>query len=361
MTEPADKEAVAGPMPVLIEAQPKPPRRLAAVLALLLALLALGVALAGGYYLWERLQRLEASQQHLVTDTKLRENTEQWQRADSELRQGVQALGQEASANAQTLAQLRQRADDIDSAQEAMQQRLAKLDVETQARQGEWLRAEAAYLTQLAVARIDLQRDVDGGLAALKLADQLLTRLNSGSIAERQAIHRAINRLVEVNLPDIDRLAGRLEAIISRIDILPLDQQLDAVSAQQPEQQEEPALDGWQARLDRAWRRFRDTLGELVIVQRREPVEPLLPPEEQYFLYHNLRLQLEAARLALIEGDVPIYQRSLDRARDWIRRYYALGEPGVESVLAEITALRAIDIRPELPSLADLLKPASGG
>lgn len=361
MTEPADKEVVAGPMPVLIEAQPRQPRRLVAVLALLLALLALGVALAGGYYLWDRLQRLEASQQHLVTDAMLRESAEQWQHADSELRRSVQALNQESSASTQTLAQLQQRTDGIGSAQEAMQQRLAKLDVETQARQGEWLRAEAAYLTQLAVARIELQRDVDGALAALKLADELLTRLNSSAIAERQAIHRAINRLVEVSLPDIDRLAGRLEAIISRIDILPLDQQLDAPAAQQPDEQEEPALDDWRSRLERAWQRFRDTLGELVIVQRREPVEPLLPPEEQYFLYHNLRLQLEAARLALIEGDESIYQRSLERARDWIQRYYALGEPGVESVLAEITALRAIDIRPELPSLADLLKPASGG
>lgn len=362
MTEETEKEPTAGPMPVLIESQPPSARRATVWLALVLALLTLAVALAGGYYLWEQLQRLEAAQRGFVTAAALDEQAERMQRADNEQRQATDALEREVSASTRALTGLQERADEIGDAQQTMQQRLAKLDVETQARQGEWLRAEAAYLAKLAAARVDLQRDVDGGLAALKLADQLLARLNSGAIKERQAVHRAINRLVEVDLPDTDRLAGRIEAIIARVDILPLDQQLDVSPAEPVQQQEEAAGSGdWQMRLERAWGRVKETLGQLVIVQQREPVEPLLLPEERYFLYHNLRLQLEAARLALIEGDVAIYQRSLDRAGDWIQRYYALGEPGVESVLAEITALRATDIRPELPSLTELLKPVSGG
>jgi len=361
MTEAEDKES-AGPLPVLVEASAPQRRPLMALLALLFASVALIVMAAGAYFVWERLQQLEAAQQSFVSTAALAERLAPLNQANSDVRKSLAALDARVGSADQSLVDVQQRTGEIADAQEEVRQRLAKLDVETQAKQGEWLRAEAAYLVQLAIARVELQRDVDGSLEALRLADQLLARLNSSAITERQAVHRAINRLVEVDLPDISRLAGRLEGMISRIDILPLDQQLalqDAAVPQEPEALS--AHPSWQERWDRAWQRFTDTLGSLVVVQQREPVEPLLLPEERYFLYHNLRLQLEAARLALIEGDASIYQRSLDRAGDWIQRYYALGEPGVESMLAEITALRAVEIRPELPPLADLLKPVSGG
>src|SRR5699024_1047391 len=116
----------------------------------------------------------------------------------AELRQGVQSLSQETATSNQALNQLQQQVEQVDDAQAALQQRLAKLDVETQARQGEWIRAEAVYLAKLAIARVSLQRDVNGALSALQLADQLLAQLNSKAVTERQAIHRAINRLVEV-------------------------------------------------------------------------------------------------------------------------------------------------------------------
>lgn len=370
MTEPTDK----APPPGLPSAEHPPvaadsvtvrrPRRSAAVPVLIVALLLLTAAAAGGgYYFWERLQRLEARQQALATDSALQERTAQLAQADVELRQSMQNLAQSNAATTESLVQLEQRLEGVSAAQENVQQRLAKLDVETQARQGEWIRAEAVYLARLAVARASLQRDVGGALAALKLADDLLAQLNSRAINERQAIHRAINRLVEVDLPDVDKLAKRIEALIIRVDVLPLAQQLDEVAlSQQLAKAASPAPvpTSWRARLERGWQRFKDTLGELVIVQRGRSVEPLIAPEERYFLYHNLRLRLESARLALLEGDVAIYQRSLDRAGEWIERYYARGEPGVDSALAEIAALRAVNIRPELPPLAQLLEPVLG-
>ncbi|HEX5513471.1 MAG TPA: uroporphyrinogen-III C-methyltransferase [Gammaproteobacteria bacterium] len=368
MTEPTDKAPPPG-LPSAehppVAADPvaaRPPRRSAAVPVLIVALLLLtAAAVGGGYYFWERLQRLEARQQALATDSALQERTAQLAQADAEMRQSMQSLVQSSAATTESLVQLEQRLEGVSAAQENVQQRLAKLDVETQARQGEWIRAEAVYLARLAVVRASLQRDVGGALAALKLADDLLAQLNSRAINERQAIHRAINRLVEVDLPDVDKLAKRIEALITRIDVLPLAQQLDEVAlSQQQAKAAEPAPTGWQARLERGWQRFKDTLGELVIVQRGRAVEPLIAPEERYFLYHNLRLRLESARLALLEGDVAIYQRSLNRAGEWIERYYAGGEPGVDSALAEIAALRAVNIRPELPPLAQLLEPVLG-
>lgn len=363
-TAPAQPEAVEPAPPPASQEAPdtKPPRQAAGLTALLIALLTLALAAAGLYYLWQQQQELRAAQQALASEADLQAQANQQAQAERQLRQEMQALSQKTESTASSTAEIQQRMSALGEAQEELQQRFAKLDVATQARQGEWIRAEAVYLARLAIVRANLQRDVDGALAALKLADELLEQLNSRAINERQAIHRAINQLVAVNLPDIDQLAGRIEELVQRIDVLPLQQQLEGAHQQPTAEAAPQAADqgDWQARLQRAWERFKDTLAELVIVQRGRPTEPLMAPEERYFLYHNLRLRLESARLALLQGEPAIYQRSLERAAEWIKRYYAQGEPGVEQVMKELAALGAVEIKPELPPLAQVLEPVTG-
>lgn len=363
-TPPTPERPEAEPAPAVVDKPPAPAaRRGLAVAALLIALLTLALAAAGGYYLWQQQQQLQTVQRTLASQSDVQAQAEQLAQADRQLRQELQTLSQSAQAASSSTGELQQQMSALSQAQQELQQRFAKLDVETQARQGEWIRAEAVYLARLALARASLQRDIDGALAALKLADELLAQLDSRAIGERQAIHRAINQLVAVDLPDVNQLASRIEALIGRVDVLPLNQQLEEARQQQAGLAEPSEASGpgdWQARLQRAWGRFKDTLSQLVIVQRGQPTEPLMAPEERYFLYHNLRLRLESARLALIEGEQDIYQRSLARAAEWIERYYARGEPGVEQALKEIAALRAVTIRPELPPLAQLLEPVTG-
>lgn len=372
MTEPTDKQPAPTPeqptnTPVEQTADPareppsKPRRSAVGPAALVLALAALALALAGGYYLWQQLEMLRSNQQTLAAQSTLTQVTDRLGQTETQLRQSVEAANRAADNNRQMLGELDKRQDALARNQTTLQERLGRLDVETRARQGEWLRSEAAYLANLAIARVNLQRDVDGALAALKLADDLLARLNTQAIEERRAINKAVNALVGVNTPDVTELVVRIDALVAKVDVLPLDVQVDGIvePQQAPETQQETAPTGWQNRLARAWQRFKDTLGQLVIVQRGEPVEPLIAPEERYFLYHNLRLRLESARLALLEGNEAIYRRSLDRSAEWIERYYATGEPAVESALAEIERLSQVEIRPDLPQLAPLLQPVT--
>ncbi|MDZ7810454.1 MAG: uroporphyrinogen-III C-methyltransferase [Arhodomonas sp.] len=56
---------------------------------------------------------------------------------------------------------------------------------------------------------------------------------------------------------------------------------------------------------------------------------PLRPIEERYFLRENLRLRLEGARLAALQGDTSTYRDGLERAREWLQRYYDGDDPAV--------------------------------
>lgn len=338
--------------------EPAPPRRQAwPAIAALILLLVLAALLGGGYYFWQQLQRLQGQQAQLVPVSELESRAGQLAQADVDLQGRLQALGEELKTDDQTIAQLQQQLNDLAQNQQALRE---QIDVQVQARRGEWIRAEAAYLANLAVHRLRFNDDIDGALAALRLADQLLGRLNGDAIKSRQAVNRAIDRLVALTPPDLDAIAARIEGLVTRVDTLPLDMQVRLQEAREEATLVEvEAPQTWQSRLERAWLRFKDTLGELVVVSRGRVGEPLLAPEERYFLYHNLRLRLEAARLALIDGNEAVYDRSLERAQEWIQRYYAIGEPDVEQALALIQELRQVEIDPELPQLAPILEPVT--
>jgi len=370
-TESRPEQAPASPSPEALatpsaRAKAPPPRGSRrsplAALALVLSVAALAGGGAGGWLLWQRLQDLQAQQAQLATGAELQRGLAEARGAREEQQLRIAALAQDTGRNAEQAQRLQQQLSELVSLQRALDERLTRLDAQARASQSEWMHAEASYLAKTAVIRLRFHRDVDGAIAALRLADELLARAGAEAAPARQAVNKGIEQLVTVQVPDIRVLAGRIDDLVGKVDILPLEHQLyDSDLEQSAQASAEPAAaeGGWRARLQRAWDRIAESLGKLVVVQRDKAVEPLLAPEERYFLYHNLRLRLETAKLALLQGDPVSYRRSLSRATEWIERYYALGEPPVEAALAELTELRKVDIQPALPDLGEVLAPVA--
>jgi uroporphyrin-3 C-methyltransferase len=83
---------------------------------------------------------------------------------------------------------------------------------------------------------------------------------------------------------------------------------------------------------------------------------PLLAPEQQYFLRENIRLQLLAARLALLRGDRQIYRDSLQQARDWLLHHFDINQQATRWMLDELEQLADIDPRPDLPDISGSMR-----
>jgi uroporphyrin-3 C-methyltransferase len=82
----------------------------------------------------------------------------------------------------------------------------------------------------------------------------------------------------------------------------------------------------------------------------------MLPPEQQFFLYENLKLHLEAARLGLARGDQAFFRENLETARDWLGRYFA-ADDGTSAAIAEgIDAMLDVELEPALPDLSQSLR-----
>ncbi|MFB6261167.1 MAG: uroporphyrinogen-III C-methyltransferase, partial [Thiohalorhabdaceae bacterium] len=112
------------------------------------------------------------------------------------------------------------------------------------------------------------------------------------------------------------------------------------------------------------WDRIKSALGNfwsdikgLVRLRRSgKEAEPLLPPDRAAFLRHNLVLNLQAARLALLRDNPEVYRQSLGSARDWVERFFDGDSDEVAGMLSAIKELEGRQVAADLPKLEEPLR-----
>lgn len=223
----------------------------------------------------------------------------------------------------------------------------------------DWLVAEAEYLLRLANQRLRMERDPQGALAILKAADEVLAETDDVALYPvRRQLAQEILSLEGVGSLDRTGLFLRLEAMNQAVD--QLQQRLDD---QEPSEElavqteTSPETGGFRETLSGLWQELR----QLVIIRRLDqPAEPLLPPEDIFFLRQNLRLMLQQAELALLEKNQALYDASLGKAFEWVKRYFTSPVPGDNAVaqafLNNLESLRRVNVSPELPDISESLR-----
>lgn len=374
--EPVAPEAAAGEPE---SAEPKPAEqpsagnagRGLAGLALLLAAAALGLTVAGGWYGYQQWQGLQTELAGLRSEggdalSQARGLSERL----GDLQGAQQGLGDQLSDLKSDMAQASGSVADVQR-QFAEQQQLltserAQLDEretelrtlvrglhERVGRSGtQWLIAEADYLINLADHRLRLARDPTTARAALALADQrLLATGDPGWAGVREQLARDITTLDTLARPDITGMWSRLGALIEQVPNLTLND-----DPRQLRRGEAPDLKLATAEEERTWRTLLDDLWNGIknavrIRRNDEPVAAMLPPEQAYFVYENLRLKLQQGRLALVQGRADIYRESLQESRDWLTAQFAT-DPVSRAMDAALDELLAAPITVELPDLS---------
>ncbi len=257
------------------------------------------------------------------------------------------ALEQLKSSN----RELQQRLATQEKNQQALNDAFSNLLKTRRHLRNDWLLAEADYLLRLASHRLLLARDTGSALAAMQTADERLRDLaDPAVIPVRNSLAEDISRLKAVHEPDIAGLSARLSALAHEVDKLPL---LSAYTARKPtnvkpDSAENPRIEDWKQLPEAIWG---DIKKLLVIRERHGKVIPLLSPEQHFFLIQNLKLQLEQARLALLDAEQDIYQERLQTAADWIRNFFKQDDPATQAMLTQLEQLAAENIRPTLPDI----------
>jgi uroporphyrin-3 C-methyltransferase len=298
-----------------------------------IVILVLVIALvAGGWYGYTQVTKT----QHVFTDI---------QQSQAELREQNREFEDRLTARMQAMQNQQKQLTDYIQVLRDKNRHLRK----------DWLLMEAEYLIQLANYRLLFERDINTAVSALESADVRLRETGDpGILTVRKVIAEAIQSLKQVPQADLAGLSLTLSAVNKDVENLPLATPDPKSKKHEEEQaQKENAsrhVDSWSELPAAIW----SDLKSLIVIRDHEaPIQPLLSPDERFFLTENLRLQIEQARLAMLSGQANVYDERLATAISWIEKYFDKESSITKSTLDTLKQLKAQAIAPELPDISN--------
>lgn len=215
-----------------------------------------------------------------------------------------------------------------------------------------WALQEIEYLLNVANQRALLAHDVDGAIRALEMADKQIQAMSDYRLHPLRALIAEEVMDLEA-LADIDTagIAIKLQTAAKHVQTLRVKKGPEVEfdeSQSMPSARESDA--GWKQALDDIWQQMRS----LVVIRHDQTGETaVLVPEQRYFLYQNLRLQLESARLALLNADNDNYQHSLQTAINWLQQYFTGDQR--DALLNTLKKLQDAQINISIPDISGSL------
>ncbi|EGL54156.1 MULTISPECIES: uroporphyrinogen-III C-methyltransferase [Methylophaga] len=285
-------------------------------------------------WFYQQLQQQEADIQSSLTE--LSSQNGDWQ---SKLEQHRQQLGRLDSDQKQLAEKLQQLTD---------KQQLSNAEL-----QKRWALQEVKYLLNVANQRAVLAHDVVGAIQALIMADKQLEALSDYRLHPLRAeIAEELMSLQSLTTLDIPGMAIQLQTLAAHVDKLRVKKGPEVDFSESPDTADIASTEtpAWKQAISDIWQQLRS----LVVIRHDQTGEAaVLAPEQRYFLYQNLRLQLESARLALLNADNNSFQHSLKTAITWLDQYFT-GEER-DAMLASLNSLAEQKIDVSIPDISGSL------
>jgi uroporphyrin-3 C-methyltransferase len=266
------------------------------------------------------------------------------------------------------LRSVTERGDGLTAAGAQLTERVSKMDEQlgqTTAAQGQlsamiqggrrtWILYEVEYLLLNANDRLMLEADVAGALRALEAASQRLgVAADPQLLPVRARIAQELAELRAIPQPDVEDIALTLSTLGAGVPRMPLASSVPENFSAAAEKSAPAAAQGrWERFLQMMARALR---GLAIIRRENKPLEPLLPPDAAFFLYQNLQLKLENARLSALHRDTAGFRASVAGARGWLEAYFATGDPQVAATIKVLSTLEREQLAWTLPDVTGSL------
>lgn len=318
--------------------------------ALVLALAALG--LSGYLFLQQQEMHSQTVTLGAEVETRLANNA-------SEVARTVATVSEQAASVNQQLGQLQEQTAagqrNIDSLQQRLTQSIQQVQAQQTISETDWLLAEAEYLLRLANQRILMEQNASGALALLRAADEVLVKADDVALYQvREALARDISSLESIPRIDTEGVFLRLSALSSQVPNLRMVPITDRHQLPNiiDEMTPEAVRETWGAGARDAFANAMQKFEQLVVIQHRdEPIQPLLSPEQTYYLQQNLHLMFEQAQHALLQRRQAAFDESLAKAGRWIQDYFEANDGTTIALLEGIESLKQVQVSVEVPAI----------
>ena len=334
------------------------------MLALLLALIGIGVASGAGYTAWMNRGEITSLDSALDSaaasrdDARVEETIARLTRLEREVEKRLTAVSDLESRLDEVTARLSEQSSSspaVDQLAIQVEEAIAGLRAEMGTSSRDWLLAEVEYLIRLGAQRVEMQRDARGALTMFMTADEILQNAEGvAAFSLREALANDIAELRSVATVDVDGLFVQLGALKTQVDRL----------RQRTPDYEAPPVSGITVTDAGIMDRFMAFMGQVgsrlaaLVDYRRdeEVIKPVLPPREEYYLRQNLVFQIQLAQLALLRGDHAIYDASLIEARQWVARHFDPEDAVTRGMITTLGELSGADIDRDMPDVSESLR-----
>ena len=97
-------------------------------------------------------------------------------------------------------------------------------------------------------------------------------------------------------------------------------------------------------------------MSRLVQIRRVDQTQlPKLENSQRFLAYENLRLQLLAGQLALLQRDHGLFELSIQQSRVWLIKYFEESDAAVVSFDRRLVEISEINFAWEVPSISKTL------
>ena len=259
--------------------------------------------------------------------------------------QNIESIN-DANASAELL--LNQQNSRLDSLNEELVS--LRLGINVSQSNGVWQVAEAASLLRLAQQYLQLNQDALVALSLYRSSYALLIQIDDSAIDRIRAMLasdiQVLSRQVSV---DIQGLFMRLSDLSQQLDRISLIKDIEPSLDFTDRNSEENVRQGFLARAG-------IILSQYFTVRRIDtPVQMPFNNTEVSFLRQNMQLQLEQAKLALLQKRPGIYQDSISNVLMLAQQNIPEEDPFKTNVIRDLRGLQTATISLNLPRLSDSL------
>lgn len=221
----------------------------------------------------------------------------------------------------------------------ALQKRITRID---RSSRSQALLVEIGGLIRQADRLIRFEKDLPTAATTLRLVDRLLLELDdSGADYVRGVLANDLQHISSALSVDRQLMYVQLDQLSQGVDEWALRQTPRTHFTAAASEAVDENLQG----IEKYGQALLARLKTLVIIRPRDARDqPMLPPEQSWFLRENLRLQLQQAQWAALHAQPVIFDRSIKQAGQWLDQYFDPQQAAVIQAREQLAALAGVSV-----------------
>lgn len=282
----------------------------------------------------------------------LNKNIKQQQQTISSLESGIDSTKteirnskSELNTSTQNIQQLSEKIQAIET--------ISQQSIEVMNRsQRDWMIAEVNYLLRMAHQRIEIARDINGAIAALKGADIRIAELGDLRMMPiRKQLAEDIGQLSAVHQADVAGVSLEIDQMIMHISDMPFKSAEEEVRTQL-ELPEEPV----KTVVSETEQTFIDSVVDTVkqigdIKIHKRSIKTASTANQQVQVEQTLRTYLLSARLAVLRFEQTQFINEVKLIKELLQQHYDVNDNRIINMQKKLDEYLTVQLRPELPQL----------